>query len=167
MIHYMTTQGVGDAWIGNELRIVRKAGLPFALHALNRPRATFFSSPDIAALEQDPFKFGIVTRLSGNYRKCRTTAALKAFGEGVAPGYPFWLERTGGAVFDSPLQKEIHAHYLDQAVQLGDELRLLLQDVAHGAPVQAPTGSVVSSTIVSSAISAASASSPATKHAPR
>ncbi len=37
----------------------------------------------IAALEQDPFKFGIVTRLSGNYRKCRTTAALKAFGEGV------------------------------------------------------------------------------------
>lgn len=38
----------------------------------------------IAALEQDPFAFGIVTRLSGNYRKCRTTAALKAFGEGVA-----------------------------------------------------------------------------------
>ncbi|MEL1249112.1 hypothetical protein [Aurantiacibacter gilvus] len=37
----------------------------------------------IAALEQDPFAFGIVTRLSGNYRKCRTTAALKAFGEGA------------------------------------------------------------------------------------
>ena len=45
-------------------------------------------------------------------------ARLVAFGEGVVPGYPFWLERTGGAVFDSPVQKEIHAHYLDQAVQL-------------------------------------------------
>ena len=42
---------------------------------------------------------------------------LVAFGEGLLPGYPFWIERTNGAVFNSPLQKEIHAHYLDQAVQ--------------------------------------------------
>ncbi len=45
-------------------------------------------------------------------------AKLVAFGEALVPGYPFWLERTGGAVFDSPVQKEIHAHYLDQAVQI-------------------------------------------------
>ena len=43
---------------------------------------------------------------------------LVVFGEAVLPGYPFWIERTNGAVFNSPMQKEIHAHYLDQAVQL-------------------------------------------------
>ena len=53
MIHYMTTQGVGDAWVGNELRVVRKADIPFALHALNRPQSTYFTSGDVAALEAD------------------------------------------------------------------------------------------------------------------
>jgi len=41
-----------------------------------------------------------------------------AFGEALAPGYPFWIEYTDGARFDSELQKDIHAHYLDQAVQV-------------------------------------------------
>ena len=50
MIHYMTTQGVGDAWVGNELRIVAKADIPFRLHALMRPQKTFFSSEDITAM---------------------------------------------------------------------------------------------------------------------
>jgi nitrilase len=43
---------------------------------------------------------------------------LVVFGEALIPGYPFWLERTDGARFNSPLQKEIHAHYMDQAVQI-------------------------------------------------
>ena len=43
---------------------------------------------------------------------------LVAFGEALVPGYPFWVERTDGARFNSPIQKEIHAHYLDQAVQI-------------------------------------------------
>ncbi|UCE00216.1 MAG: carbon-nitrogen hydrolase family protein [Chloroflexota bacterium] len=43
---------------------------------------------------------------------------LVAFGEGVLPGYPFWIERTGGAIFNSPIQKEFHAHYLTNAVQI-------------------------------------------------
>ena len=43
---------------------------------------------------------------------------LVAFGEALLPGYPFWIERTDGARFNSPVQKEIHAHYLDQAVQI-------------------------------------------------
>jgi len=43
---------------------------------------------------------------------------LLAFGEALLPGYPFWIERTNGAVFNSPMQKEIHAHYMDQAVQI-------------------------------------------------
>lgn len=45
-------------------------------------------------------------------------ACLVAFGESIVPGYPFWLERTGGAVFDSPKQKQIHALYLQQAVNI-------------------------------------------------
>jgi nitrilase len=43
---------------------------------------------------------------------------LVVFGEGLLPGYPFWIERTNGATFNSPMQKEIHAHYMDQAVQI-------------------------------------------------
>ena len=43
---------------------------------------------------------------------------LVVFGEGVLPGYPFWIERTHGAEFNSPLQKEFHAHYLANAVQI-------------------------------------------------
>jgi nitrilase len=43
---------------------------------------------------------------------------LVAFGEALLPGYPFWIERTNGAKFNSPVQKDIHAHYLDQAVQI-------------------------------------------------
>lgn len=43
---------------------------------------------------------------------------LVVFGEALLPGYPFWIERTDGARFNSQVQKEIHAHYLDQAVQI-------------------------------------------------
>ncbi len=42
---------------------------------------------------------------------------LVAFGEALVPGYPFWLELTDGARFDSPLQKRIFAEYAAQAVQ--------------------------------------------------
>ena len=53
MIHYMTIQGVGDAWVGNELRAVRAAGVPVRLHALRHPQKTFFVSPDIDAMAKD------------------------------------------------------------------------------------------------------------------
>jgi nitrilase len=43
-------------------------------------------------------------------------ADLVAFGEALVPGYPFWIERTGGARFEDPEQKRMYAHYLDQAV---------------------------------------------------
>jgi len=45
-------------------------------------------------------------------------ATLVTFGEALVPGYPFWIERTDGARFESRVQKVFHAHYLDQAVQL-------------------------------------------------
>lgn len=43
---------------------------------------------------------------------------LVVFGEALLPGYPFWLELTGGAVFNSQKQKEMHAHYIRNAVQI-------------------------------------------------
>lgn len=45
-------------------------------------------------------------------------AELVTFGECLLPGYPFWLELTGGAVFNSPKQKKMQAHYLHQAVNI-------------------------------------------------
>jgi nitrilase len=43
---------------------------------------------------------------------------LIVFGEALLPGYPFWIGWTDGARFNSPVQKEIHAHYMQQAVQI-------------------------------------------------
>ncbi len=52
MIHYMTIQGVGDAWVGNELRVVGGHDIPVRLHALRAPQKTFFKSDDITALAE-------------------------------------------------------------------------------------------------------------------
>lgn len=43
---------------------------------------------------------------------------LVAFGEALVPGYPFWLERTDAAKFNSDLQKTVQAKYAEQAVQI-------------------------------------------------
>ncbi len=45
-------------------------------------------------------------------------AKLVVFGEALVPGYPFWPEHTDGAVFESELQKELHAIYLREAVDI-------------------------------------------------
>ena len=39
-------------------------------------------------------------------------------GEACVGGYPYWLELTDGARFNSPVQKEIFAEYSNQAVQI-------------------------------------------------
>jgi predicted amidohydrolase len=41
---------------------------------------------------------------------------LVVFGEALVPGYPFWVERTDGARFESDLQKELYRHYVEQSV---------------------------------------------------
>lgn len=58
---------------------------------------------------------------------------LVAFGEALLPGYPFWIERTDGARFNSPVQKDLHAHYVGQAVQIeSGHLEPLCQAAAGG-----------------------------------
>lgn len=42
---------------------------------------------------------------------------LVVFGEALVPGYPFWVERTDGARFNSEVQKKMFAHYLEQGIQ--------------------------------------------------
>ncbi len=49
-------------------------------------------------------------------KAAREGAELIAFGEACVPGYPFWVDATGGAQFDNPMQKEIYAYYQTQAV---------------------------------------------------
>lgn len=43
---------------------------------------------------------------------------LAVFGECLLPGYPFWMELTGGAEFNSKTQKELFAHYLNESVEI-------------------------------------------------
>ncbi|WAT16835.1 hypothetical protein OZN62_07725 [Aurantiacibacter sp. MUD11] len=75
--------------VSENRREMTKAEMLEALAAIDRqlenasqPLGREASDLVIAALEQDPFDFGIMTRLSGNYRKCRTIAALDTFGPG-------------------------------------------------------------------------------------
>ncbi len=43
---------------------------------------------------------------------------LIVFGEGLVPGYPFWLALTGGAEWNTKVNKELHAQYLRNAIQI-------------------------------------------------
>jgi nitrilase len=43
---------------------------------------------------------------------------LVVFGEALVPGYPFWVERTDGARFDSAVQKSLYSHYLSESVNI-------------------------------------------------
>ncbi|MDO6515692.1 carbon-nitrogen hydrolase family protein [Zobellia uliginosa] len=45
-------------------------------------------------------------------------AELVVFGEALLPGYPFWLALTDGAAWDSKVNKELHAHYARNALQI-------------------------------------------------
>ncbi|MGC1204192.1 MAG: carbon-nitrogen hydrolase family protein [Flavobacteriaceae bacterium] len=43
---------------------------------------------------------------------------LIVFGEGLIPGYPFWLALTGGAEWDKKVNKELHAHYVKNSITI-------------------------------------------------
>ncbi len=43
---------------------------------------------------------------------------LIVFGEGLLPGYPWWLSITHASAWDNKIQKEIHAHYVRNSVQI-------------------------------------------------
>ncbi|NND25111.1 MAG: carbon-nitrogen hydrolase family protein [Flavobacteriaceae bacterium] len=43
---------------------------------------------------------------------------LLVFGEGLVPGYPFWLALIGGAEWNTKVNKELHAHYVANAITI-------------------------------------------------
>ncbi len=45
MIHYVTQNGIGNAWVANELSRVEAGGVPFVLHAMRGPDQLFHASP--------------------------------------------------------------------------------------------------------------------------
>ena len=45
-------------------------------------------------------------------------AELVVFGEALLPGYPFWLALTEGASWDKKVNKELHAHYVRNSIQI-------------------------------------------------
>src|SRR5437868_7162716 len=53
MIHYLSTTGIGNAWVGNELHVVKGAGIPVVLHALRPPQQRFFESEWAAQLARE------------------------------------------------------------------------------------------------------------------
>jgi glycosyltransferase involved in cell wall biosynthesis len=44
MIHYITTNGIGNAWVAAELEIMQARGIPTVLHSLRSPHQNFFRS---------------------------------------------------------------------------------------------------------------------------
>ena len=52
MIHYITSTGVGNAWVGNELMALAGRGVPFRLHSLHKPAATFFKSEQVKQIAE-------------------------------------------------------------------------------------------------------------------
>lgn len=48
----------------------------------------------------------------------REKAELIVFGEALLPGYPFWLALADGAAWDTKVNKELHAHYARNAIQI-------------------------------------------------
>ncbi len=48
----------------------------------------------------------------------REKAELLVFGEAFLPGYPFWLAYTEGAAWNLDVNKELHAHYVRNSIQL-------------------------------------------------
>lgn len=45
-------------------------------------------------------------------------AELIVFGEGLVPGYPFWLALTGGAEWNTQINKTLHAHYVKNSITI-------------------------------------------------
>ena len=53
MIHYITGNGIGNAWVANELFGVSRAGVPTVLHTMRRPESTFHLSEWAEQMERE------------------------------------------------------------------------------------------------------------------
>ena len=72
----------------------------------------------------------------------REGARLVAFGEGMVPGYPFWVEHTDGARFESVEQKRWFAHYVEQAAELTRDDRAPVRAAARAGKIHVMLGCI-------------------------
>jgi glycosyltransferase involved in cell wall biosynthesis len=49
MIHYITTNSIGNAWVAAEIEIMQRKGIPWILHSLRGPQQNFFNADTVAA----------------------------------------------------------------------------------------------------------------------
>lgn len=52
MIHYITANGIGNAWVANELREVQRDGIPFTLHAMRKPTESYHTAEWAQTIQQ-------------------------------------------------------------------------------------------------------------------
>ena len=52
------------------------------------------------------------------HQAAQRSARLVCFGETLLPGYPFWLDLTEASRFNDGAQKDLHAHYVQQGVDI-------------------------------------------------
>jgi nitrilase len=64
-------------------------------------------------------KAGTIEKIKTQINKAASKdAELIIFGEGLLPGYPFWLALTEGAQWNTKLNKELFAHYAQNSVSI-------------------------------------------------
>ncbi len=51
-------------------------------------------------------------------KAAKAKCSLVTFGEALVPGYPYWVDLTDGAKFESSMQKELYAYYVEQAISI-------------------------------------------------
>lgn len=64
-------------------------------------------------------KKGTLQKIEATIREAANEKTeLIVFGEALLPGYPFWLALTDGAKWDLKVNKELHAHYARNSIQI-------------------------------------------------
>jgi nitrilase len=64
-------------------------------------------------------KNATIEKIEATLKEAATQKAeLVVFGEALLPGYPFWLAYTDGAAWNLKVNKELHAHYVQNSVQI-------------------------------------------------
>lgn len=53
MIYYFTSNGIGNAWVANELSVLQKEQIPFVLHAMRKPASTHHRADWAETLNQE------------------------------------------------------------------------------------------------------------------
>lgn len=104
------------------------------------------STLSVALIQMSPILLDRVGTLSKMCTKAEDAgkqgAQLALFGEAMLPGYPFWIEHTDGAKFNSTIQKEIHAKYLQEAIQPEAGDLQPLQKIAQQYKMQMVVGAI-------------------------